>query len=135
MAKAKADPKKNGAPYGNRNRASSASWAHSIRLAIKTRSLAEQKQILAAIAEVLIDKALDGNMEAIKEIGDRIDGKSTQMVLTNHNLTLTHKLVSDSLKFEQQLLTVNKDRAPFTIEHEEVDRANGVGMQPPTQNS
>jgi len=35
---------------------------------------------LQRIAGKLVDLAIDGNMAAIKEIGDRVDGKPTQAI-------------------------------------------------------
>lgn len=37
-------------------------------------------QALRLIAEKLIDLAVEGDMQAIKEIGDRVDGKAVQAI-------------------------------------------------------
>ena len=47
-------------------------WAETLRRAV-IQSDAER---LRQIAEALIDKAASGDVSAIKELGDRIDGKS-----------------------------------------------------------
>jgi hypothetical protein len=47
-------------------------WAETLRRAV-VQSDAER---LRQIAEALIDKAASGDVSAIKELGDRIDGKS-----------------------------------------------------------
>ena len=38
------------------------------------------KTMLAKIAEALVDKAIAGDVPAIREIGDRLDGKPTQLI-------------------------------------------------------
>lgn len=52
-------------------------WADAIRRAIKRR---EEKDPLALerMAEVLLNKVVEGDMAAIKELGDRLDGKPSQ---------------------------------------------------------
>lgn len=54
-------------------------WADAIRRAIKRR---EEKDPLALerMAEVLLNKVVEGDMAAIKELGDRIDGKAAIQV-------------------------------------------------------
>ena len=64
-----------GAPFGNKNsNKNNRIWGDTIRkLAIQ-----EDYKKLHAIAEKLYDKALEGDMSAMKEIGDRLDGKALQ---------------------------------------------------------
>jgi hypothetical protein len=54
-------------------------WAETIRRAV-TQSDSER---LRRIAEALLNKAEDGDMTAIKELGDRLDGKANQSVDAN----------------------------------------------------
>lgn len=49
-------------------------WADALRLAL----MADDKKRLRAIAEKCTAAAEGGDMQAIKEIGDRLDGKPTQ---------------------------------------------------------
>ena len=65
-----------GAPIGNRNASKTKLWEDELRRAI----LADDGKKLRAIAEKLMDKAAEGDIAAIKELGDRIDGKSVQPV-------------------------------------------------------
>lgn len=51
-------------------------WRDAIRRAV----LADDGKRLRAIAEALLDKAASGDVPAIKELGDRIDGKPDQMI-------------------------------------------------------
>lgn len=66
---------KAGAPEGNQNGRNKGL----MRQAILSRL--EQKNARDQIAAVLVDKALSGDMQAIKEVLDRIDGKSVQQTV------------------------------------------------------
>lgn len=46
---------------------------------------------LRQVARKLIEKALDGDVPAIKEINDRIDGKAHQSVEMSGGLALSHE--------------------------------------------
>lgn len=65
---------KNGAPKGNNNATKGKMWSDAVRKALV------QRKALKPIAEKLIAMALEGDMQAIKEIGDRLDGKAVQAV-------------------------------------------------------
>jgi hypothetical protein len=63
---------KAGAPQGNNNAAKGRKFASVIE-----KRLAERK-LLENVADALIDKALDGDVSALKELADRLDGKAKQ---------------------------------------------------------
>ena len=64
-----------GAPLGNKNSIkSNRLWAETIRRAV----IQDDAQRLRQIAEALLIKASEGDMTAIKELGDRLDGKALQ---------------------------------------------------------
>lgn len=63
-----------GAPAGNRNASKSKLWEDAIRRAV----LADDGKRLRQIAERLLDKAVEGDVAAIKEVGDRLDGRPKQ---------------------------------------------------------
>jgi len=42
---------------------------------------------LAQLADVLVDKALSGDVGALKEIGDRMDGKPNQSIDNTHDVS------------------------------------------------
>ena len=64
-----------GAPLGNKNSIkSNRLWAETIRRAV----VQDDSQRLRQIAEALLIKASEGDMTAIKELGDRLDGKALQ---------------------------------------------------------
>ncbi len=69
------DEKENkvGAPIGNTNSSkNNRIWANTIRkLAIQ-----EDYKRIHAIAEKLFEKAAEGDLGAMKEVGDRLDGKA-----------------------------------------------------------
>lgn len=66
-----------GAPEGNTNSSrSNRLWADTIRRA----ALAEDGKKLRALAEALLIKAAEGDVSALKEVGDRLDGKSSQAI-------------------------------------------------------
>ena len=68
------------APIGNTNAVKGRRWANAIDAALKKRSKAEGQKALVALAEELLKKCEDGDMAALKELGDRIDGKVAQSV-------------------------------------------------------
>ena len=80
-----------GAPKGNTNAANGKIWSDAVRKAIT------QGKKLDSLATKLILMALDGDMTAMKEIGDRLEGKpaqslhvdSTQRIIRATDLTDT----------------------------------------------
>lgn len=69
-----------GAPVGNTNAHKGRRWRDAIDRALEKKSRGEQQQALDECAAALIDKCLEGDMTALKELGDRLDGKSVQAV-------------------------------------------------------
>ena len=59
-----------GAPEGNHNATKNKPWTAAIN-----RALAQNPDKLRALADKLIDKAIEGDLPSMKEIGDRIEGK------------------------------------------------------------
>lgn len=70
-----------GAPEGNQNSSkSNRLWGETIKRAV----LAQDPDKLRKIADKLIEMAAAGDLAAMKELGDRIDGKAAQSVaMTN----------------------------------------------------
>jgi hypothetical protein len=68
------------AAKGNQYAAKSRVWTEAINRALEARSRRDQVVALEQLAEVLLTKAEQGDMAALKELGDRIEGKSTQAV-------------------------------------------------------
>ena len=74
-----------GGQPGNQNAAKGKRWAAAIDRALERRyeknaSLKDAQEALDALAEQLLLKADDGDMAALKELGDRIEGKPAQSV-------------------------------------------------------
>ena len=68
-----------GAPAGNTNSSkNNRLWADTIRRAC----IQADGEMLRRIADKLLEQAAEGNIQAMKEIGDRLDGKAAQ-ALTN----------------------------------------------------
>ena len=63
-----------GGQKGNNNAARGSEWREAVVKAIKRGKGLDQ------LAEVLVAKALEGDMVALKEVGDRLDGKPKQQV-------------------------------------------------------
>lgn len=69
-------------PVGRAAGKSAKLWRDAIMLAISRPDETGRKR-LRALADKLVDQALDGDVTALKEIGDRIDGKPAQIQILN----------------------------------------------------
>jgi len=70
-----------GAPVGNKNAVKNRPWSEAINRAL----LAEDGKKLRALADKLIDAAMEGDVTALKEIGDRIEGKPAQSLMLGND--------------------------------------------------
>lgn len=78
-----------GAPLGNQNGLKqNRLWSETIRRAV-TQADGEK---LRKIADKLIDLAAEGDIQAMKEIGDRLDGKAAQTISGDPDAPLVHKI-------------------------------------------
>lgn len=97
-----------GAPEGNTNSSkNNRLWAETIRRAV----VQSDGKRLRKIAEALLDKAAEGDIAAIKELGDRLDGKSTQAIEQNtkHSGVVQHEhSLRPKLTREEWLKTLAK---------------------------
>ena len=57
------------------------SFAAMLNIAIKEAIEGSDKTKLRAVADALVDKAMTGDVAAIKEVADRIDGKVPQALV------------------------------------------------------
>ncbi len=70
-----------GAPIGNQNAKKGKAWSDAIRRAIREKYEGDEwEEKLAKLAKSLVDAAASGDMAALKEVGDRLDGKPAQTV-------------------------------------------------------
>jgi hypothetical protein len=69
-----------GAPIGNTNRATQYRIKRTLEAVLEKRSKAEGRDALEKACEAVLDKANEGDIQAFKEIADRLDGKPGQAV-------------------------------------------------------
>jgi hypothetical protein len=86
------------APEGNKNATKNKYWSDALR-----KYITQNPSELEKAAEAIFAKAKEGDVQAIKEIGDRLEGKAVQRVEGSgeggefeHNLTV--KLIAASAK-------------------------------------
>ena len=85
-----------GAPSGNKNGVKqNRVWADAIR-----KCIAQGKR-LDKLAAKLVDLAEAGDLQALKEIGDRLDGKAAQQIVGSEP-DGGHKLVVEVIRFADQ---------------------------------
>lgn len=68
------------APKGNQNAVKGNRWADAINRALEKRSRVAQVEAIDELAERLLEKCDEGDMTALKELGDRLDGKAHQSI-------------------------------------------------------
>lgn len=79
-----------GAPLGNRNGAKeNRLWGDAIRRAV-TQS---DSETLRRLADKLIEKAAEGDIPALRELGDRLDGKPHQSIEASVDGSITVEIV------------------------------------------
>lgn len=69
-----------GAPKGNQNAKKAKIWTAAIERALEKRSKAAFDEI-DRLAEKLLDQCAEGDLQALKELGDRLEGKPGQSVV------------------------------------------------------
>ena len=82
---------KGGRPKGTRN--PTTMWRDEVMKAVcRLRSGDDRKKykVLRLLAEKLMDRALDGDMTAMREIADRLDGRAVQSVQVDKTIQITH---------------------------------------------
>jgi hypothetical protein len=87
--KTETNPKGAGAPEGHTNSSkNNRIWGN----IIKKYAVQEDYKRLHAMAEKLYEKAAEGDLAAIKEVGDRLDGRPTQQIdqITEHSGEVTY---------------------------------------------
>lgn len=66
-------------------------WADALRLAVN-RNTPEGKRRINELAEMTVKKALGGDMMAMREIADRIDGKAVQPVAADTRTEVIYRV-------------------------------------------
>ena len=67
-----------GAPIGNQNAKQGAEWRSAIKRALSRRSGENWRKGLDEVADKYVEAAANGDAWAMKDIGDRLDGKPGQ---------------------------------------------------------
>lgn len=71
-----------GAPVGNKNAAKAKVWRAAIIRALERRKPADERiQAIDELADKLIQLVAAGDLAALKEFGDRMDGKPAQAII------------------------------------------------------
>ncbi len=70
---------KGGAPKGNNNGGKAKIWSDAIRRALARREKGHPKR-LNRLADALLNKCEEGDIPALKEFGDRVEGKVPQAI-------------------------------------------------------
>ena len=69
-----------GAPLGNQNAAKAKVWHAAIMRALDKRGAGDRVKALDELAGKLLDLVATGDLQALKEFGDRLDGKPAQTI-------------------------------------------------------
>ena len=85
----------------------------------------EDLKELRAVARALIDEAKAGNIRAIQELGDRLDGKPTQMLEHAPSSLERRKLTYEIVHVTREEID-NRDR-DLVVDYQEVKTVNGNG--------
>lgn len=70
-----------GAPLGNKNAAKTKEWQAAIYRALEKRGLGDRKVAMDDLAEKLLQKCSEADLAALREFGDRMDGKPAQAII------------------------------------------------------
>lgn len=104
------------APINNRGGRKDKLWRDALTVAVNRQDLdtMDKRTMLARIAEKCVNAALEGDIQAMKEIGDRLDGKPLQQTEVTADINihdggkdrLQHKLA----RFSQSRTANGSDR-------------------------
>jgi hypothetical protein len=76
-------------------RATEKIWRDALLKAVKDKAEKGGGRKLEMVAKALVDAACEGDIQAIKELGDRIDGKSPQTIPEGAAGVLAHLIIDD----------------------------------------
>lgn len=82
-----------GAPLNNDNNKKNLYWSDALR-----KHIIQHPKDLTLAAQALFDKAKDGDVTAMKEIGDRLEGRPKQQVEMSGDLSLSFHEVLQAAK-------------------------------------
>lgn len=93
-----------GAPVGNTNGKGKRFWSDAVRKALAQTNEGSKQSNLAKVAEKLVTMAIDGDMAAIRELGDRTEGKAVAEVKIDGHLSLSEQTDEELLRRAKELL-------------------------------
>jgi hypothetical protein len=97
-------------------------------LRMELAAAGEDLKELRAIARALIDEAKAGNIRAIQELGDRLDGKPTQQLEHTAPSSLERRKLTYEIVHITREEIDNRDRdRDLVVDYQEVKTVNGNG--------
>lgn len=93
-----------GAPVGSTNRHDGRIWRQAILNALRKRSRSDRMEALEQIADKLLRLCQLGSVPALRELGDRIDGKAPQAIIGDPDNPLFVKAVREMTDEELERL-------------------------------
>jgi len=103
-------------------------YREALRLELADMSEGVDLKKLRQIARAHIEKAASGDMQAIKELADRLDGKPAQILdLNNPDSNPIRKIVHEFVHVTQTPEELAAENEPVPIEGRGVRDANGSG--------
>jgi len=82
-----------GAPLGNSNYTNGRIWKEAILRALKKRSRGDRIEALDELAETLLRACDKGDIPALRELGDRLEGKATQSIVGGEGPPISVEMV------------------------------------------
>ena len=103
---------------GNPNgRAKDKLWADAIRIAVNEAYEGGDRKKLRVLADKLVDKAIEGEIAAMKEIGDRLDGKAAQSVEVSGDAVTCYailpEVIEDAVEWHKKYAPQNNNHQRF----------------------
>ncbi len=89
------------AAKGNNYAGKSKQWAMALERALDARGAGDRRIALDALAETLLAKADSGDLVALKELGDRLDGKAAQAIVGDVDQPVAMAITWGSKVWEQ----------------------------------
>ena len=115
---------------GNRVAIEAYQWRKAVDIAANTKSRVTKLKAIQEAANKLLELAIAGDMSALKELGNRLDGMAHQSVSvdnTGNNRSITVQL---SFVKPADALPVSDNHVPITIEHEPAIEHDAVPVTP-----
>lgn len=75
-----------GAPVGNQNAAKAKMWRAAIERALDAKGAGDRLAALNELATKLLERCEEGDLGALRELGDRLDGKPAQAIVGDDDL-------------------------------------------------